>query len=113
MSSAATNALHQPNYTAFSTRFSNLKSLKPCLFLPFSTNKSLLCGGFVSRTMTDMGKTSAFRNSSSGSDVEDDVRVLEQEAFIDGSSSVTAARLESTLNRVVCIFYLELVSVDL
>lgn len=63
--------------------------------------------------MTDMGKTSAFRNSSSGSDVEDDVRVLEQEAFIDGSSSVTAARLESTLNRVVCIFYLELVSVDL
>ncbi|KAJ0039784.1 hypothetical protein Pint_28332 [Pistacia integerrima] len=97
MSSAATNILHQPTYTTLSIRSSNLKSSNPSLFLPFCTKKP---GRLVSRTVTEMVKTSSFRNSTSSSDVEEDVRVLEQEAFIDGSSQVAAAQLESTLNRL-------------
>ncbi|KAJ0097081.1 hypothetical protein Patl1_28971 [Pistacia atlantica] len=100
MSSAATNILHQPTYTTLSIRFSNLQSSNPSLFLAFSTKKPVLCGRLVSRTMTEMVKTSSFRNSRNSIDVEEDVRVLEQEALIDGSSQVAAARLESTLNRL-------------
>lgn len=112
MSSTPTNILHQPTYTTLSIRSSNRKSSNPSLFVPFSTKKPVLRGGFVSRTMTEMVKTSAFRNSSSSSDVEEDVRALEQEAFIDGSSQVAAAGLESTINRLVRIFCLELVNID-
>lgn len=105
--SATANILHQPTCNHFYNRFSKLKSLKYSLFLRCSSRKSVFCCGSITRTrtMTEMIKTSAFRSGrSSSSDAEDGVGVIEQEALIDGSPKLVASGLETTLNRLVCIF---------
>lgn len=65
-----------------------------------SIKRSVLGGGFVSRNMAELVKTSAFRNGSGSSNIEEDGKVLEQEALVDGSSKLVAAGLESTINRL-------------
>ncbi|KAH9663074.1 Lipid phosphate phosphatase epsilon 2 [Citrus sinensis] len=98
--STTANILHQPTLKIF-----DRGSLKPTFTKKSSLDRisiksSVFGAGFVSRNMTELIKTSAFRNGSSSSNIEEDVNVFEQEALVDGSSKLVASGLESTINRL-------------
>lgn len=103
--STTANILRQPTL-----KFFGRGSLKPTFTKKSSLDRisiksSVFGAGFVSRNMTELIKTSAFRNGSSSSNIEEDVNVFEQEALVDGSSKLVASGLESTINRLVCISF--------
>lgn len=80
------------------------KSLNPDSLLRFRKRNPSFPGGFsadktgVRDPTKIMTKTSVFKDSSNG---DDDLQVLEQEAFIDGP--VRLQGLEPTLNRLVSV----------
>lgn len=103
--STTANILHQPTFKIFDRGSLKPKFTKKSSLDRISIKSSVFGGGFVSRNMTELIKTSAFRNGSSRSNVEEDVEVFEQEALVDGSSELVASGLESTINRLVCISF--------
>ncbi|KAJ4822952.1 hypothetical protein Tsubulata_000305 [Turnera subulata] len=80
-----------------------LNPSKPISFLSLSPSKSASFGGFGhmrppgSKAMTELVKTSAFRNNGTG---EERASLFEQEATVAGSSVIAGEGLEAILNRL-------------
>ncbi|KAJ9703511.1 hypothetical protein PVL29_005029 [Vitis rotundifolia] len=109
--SGATTLLHR---SPFPSSPKPHRSLKPISIPALSTSNLAFSGGFSSEkfvlrkngvggplTMTELVRTSAFRNG----DDDEGATMIEQEAFITGSSefpaNIVAGGLEATLNRLI------------
>ncbi|KAI6692305.1 hypothetical protein NL676_020015 [Syzygium grande] len=106
--------VHQPRFNALPTSpsSSKFKSLRPNHILAFDLRRLKSIGhggsgssvlargkdGVLSRMrMAETVRAASFR---SGSGSDEDVRILEQEGFTNGSAGFVAGGLESTLNRL-------------
>ncbi|KDP44588.1 hypothetical protein JCGZ_22170 [Jatropha curcas] len=102
---AAASLFYKPTFKTSLSRSSKLDTLKPTLLLRLPPTKSVFIGGFgfkkaVSKTMTELVKTSAFRSG----DKEESVPIFQQETLVKESSDFRpqfmAEGLESLLNRL-------------